>query len=126
MGRILVAGVTEETDQIILVNWFKKEYGEAAAERLHHSPNGGHRSKKTGAKLKMMGTRPGFPDLVLYLKKGGATGLVVELKKAGQKPRPNQFDWLDILESCDFQVHWCDNIEDVKQIFIGYMDEAKK
>lgn len=47
---------------------------------IHHSPNGGYRSKSEGRNFKLMGTKAGFPDLFLFIPKGGYHGLFVELK----------------------------------------------
>ena len=43
-----------------------------------HVPNGGHRSKAAAARLKLMGVRPGVPDLAFILP-GGRAGFI-ELK----------------------------------------------
>ena len=34
------SGVNEETDQVLLVNWILRTFGEDVAECFHHSPNG--------------------------------------------------------------------------------------
>lgn len=46
-------------------------------------PNGEHRSKATGGRLKAMGVRAGVPDLCFILKRGYAG--FMELKVAGGK-----------------------------------------
>lgn len=48
-----------------------------------HVPNGEHRSKATGGRLKAMGVRPGVPDLCFILRRGYAG--FMELKAAGGK-----------------------------------------
>lgn len=47
---------------------------------IHHSPNGGYRNKGEGRNFKLMGTKAGFPDLFIFIPKGGHHGLFVELK----------------------------------------------
>ncbi|MFA9487094.1 MULTISPECIES: VRR-NUC domain-containing protein [unclassified Moraxella] len=47
---------------------------------IHHSPNGGYRSKSEGRNFKLLGTKAGFPDLFLFIPKGGYHGLFIELK----------------------------------------------
>ena len=49
---------------------------------LHHSPNGGFRNPREAARFKRMGTRAGFPDLLLCMKSGNGKyiGLFMELK----------------------------------------------
>lgn len=46
----------------------------------YHCPNGEHRSKRTGARLKAMGVRPGVADICLVLP--GGTAAFLELKSA--------------------------------------------
>ena len=74
----------EDSLQIECVRWFTLQYPEYSA-LLHHSPNGGARSKVEGAIFKKMGVRPGFPDLFLYVPREYAPGkwyhgLAIEMK----------------------------------------------
>ena len=57
-------GKSEESDQILFVNWVHRTYPDVWPF-LHHSPNGKRRSASDGQKLKLMGVRAGFPDLFL-------------------------------------------------------------
>ena len=70
---------TENELQKACVNWFSYQYPEYAL-LLHHSPNGGRRDKITGALFKAMGTRAGFPDLMLLLPNKSHPYLCIELK----------------------------------------------
>ena len=47
----------------------------------YHPANGGARSKRAGARMKMMGVVPGIPDLAFVLSDGRAA--YIELKAAG-------------------------------------------
>lgn len=49
--------------------------------RILHVPNGGARSRITGAKLKAQGTRRGVPDYFLPVPVAGYHGLWIELKR---------------------------------------------
>lgn len=69
----------EDSLQKACVQWFGLQYPEHAL-LLHHSPNGGFRNPVEAAKFKSMGTRAGFPDLILLLPSGGHPFLSVELK----------------------------------------------
>ncbi len=53
-----------------------------------HTPNGEHRSKRTGGKLKAMGVQPGVPDLCFVLANGYAA--FMELKAPGGRLSPAQ------------------------------------
>lgn len=86
----------EDDEQMAVIEWaslFVRFDGEPLSEYIHHSPNGGYRAKvelrsgKTvcpeGARLKKMGTKAGFPDLFLYIPRGGYCGLFIEMKVKG-------------------------------------------
>lgn len=70
---------------------------------LHHSPNGGSRSKREGAKFKVMGVKRGFPDLVLLVPRGRYHGLLIEMKKLkGGVISDEQKDWLCYLNEAGY------------------------
>ncbi|MBE9597159.1 VRR-NUC domain-containing protein [Moraxella sp. K2450] len=48
---------------------------------IQHSPNGGARNPREGKNFKLMGTQAGFPDLFIYIPRGGYHGLFIELKR---------------------------------------------
>lgn len=103
---ILTPGQSEEADQILTVNWFNRTYPEIA-HKLHHSPNGGYRDKQTGQRMKLMGTKAGFHDLVLFHPVGAHTGLVVEMKLGNGCLSPAQQAWIPTYQACGFQVTTC-------------------
>ena len=70
---------TERELHIACKDWFSYQYPEYAL-LLHHSPNGERRDKKTGALLKAMGVRAGFPDLILLLHNKSHPFLCIEFK----------------------------------------------
>ena len=69
----------EEHLQESCVRWFDLQYP-PLKPLLHHSPNGGRRDVKEAARFKRMGTRAGFPDLILLLPSIGGHFLAMELK----------------------------------------------
>jgi len=78
---IVIKHPSESEEQITVINWalwHEKQYPELAL--LHHIPNGGLRSKKTAAKLKREGVKPGIPDLCLPVARHGYHGLYIEMK----------------------------------------------
>ena len=62
-------------------------------------PNGGKRLAKTAADLKAEGVRRGVPDYLLPVRRGGYTGLAIELKTAKGRTSPEQREWLGHLET---------------------------
>ena len=70
---------------------------------LHHSPNGGSRSKREGANFKTLGVKRGFPDLCLLVPRGRYFGLFVELKKVkGGVISPEQLVWKTYLNEAGY------------------------
>jgi len=60
-----------------------------------HVPNGEHRSKATGGRLKAMGVRAGVFDLILFLP--GPVTFCLELKADGGKMSPAQLRFAEDL-----------------------------
>jgi hypothetical protein len=114
---------SEETEQIHFVNWVHREHPDSFPW-LHHSPNGGYRNKSTGAKMKLMGTKRGFPDLVLYEPIGPFNGLVIEMKKRGGTVHEDQVLWLEHFEQTGYKTAVCWTLEQAKTEFIGYLRAA--
>ena len=76
----------EEDLQKACCQWYDLQWGHRRingveiGRLLHHSPNGGKRSKKEAARFKAMGTRAGFPDFWLGIPVNGCPYLCIELK----------------------------------------------
>lgn len=67
---------------------------------LFHTPNGGHRARRTAGQLKAEGVKPGVPDYLLPVARGEHPGLAIELKRAkGGRTSPEQREWLAHLEA---------------------------
>lgn len=77
---------SEEYIQIYIISFLRKLSLEDDFIALH-IPNGGYRSKKEGAKLKLMGVIAGAPDILIL--KNGITHFI-ELKKLSGKLSPAQ------------------------------------
>lgn len=60
------------------------------ATPVWHTPNGGARDARDGAKMKKLGTRAGFPDLA-FLHNG--TFYALEVKSGVGQQRQNQLSW---------------------------------
>ena len=82
----------EDDLQIACVRWFCYQHQDLAM-LLHHSPNGGFRNSREAARFKAMGTRAGFPDLVLLVPNKSHHALFIELKigKNGQTELQRDF-----------------------------------
>lgn len=76
----LLKGNQEHYEQVRIFAYFNR-HNKALYERLAAIPNGGHRAKSTGGKLKAEGQKAGYLDIVLDLAHGGHFGLKLELKR---------------------------------------------
>jgi hypothetical protein len=105
MGMITpdqLASGSEDGEQLALMQWCALS-GYPELRWLHHSPNGGSRNKREGAKFKAMGTKRGFPDLVLLAPRGRYHGLLIEMKKLkGGVVSDEQKDWLHHLNEAGY------------------------
>jgi hypothetical protein len=79
------------------------EYLDLKGLHFTHPPNGGLRDKRTAAKLRWQGTRPGVPDLLVFepwaLDGKSGIGIAIEMKSHVGRPTPEQRAWIAHLES---------------------------
>lgn len=99
---------SEEQEQLRLVTKLKR-----ANLLFMHAPMGGGRGIVSAARMKRMGARKGFPDLVVYQTPPGARnkkGVAIELKRARPAPSkvsPEQTWWLEQLDLNGFACRVC-------------------
>ena len=87
-------------------------------------PNGGHRSKQTGALLKAEGVKAGVPDICLPVPRGDKHGLYIEMKRRrGGSVSAEQLKWLDALMRKGYECHVCRGCEEAKQAIMAYMQD---
>ena len=113
-------GPSEDAIQIALIDWICLAHPDAAPW-LHHSPNGGLRGPVTAARLKAMGVRRGFPDLTLWLPRGGFHGLAIELKVGRNRATAEQIDWLDHMASIGWLAVCCTGFDAARQTIEDYL-----
>lgn len=82
----------EDHEQKAIITWasWQKYQDGKLSDYLHHSPNGGSRNIIEATKFKRMGVIAGFPDLFLFIPKGGYHGLFIELKAKGGRVSTHQ------------------------------------
>ena len=100
--------LTEEQEQLRLVTKLKRRN-----LLFMHAPLGGGRGVVSAARMKRMGARKGFPDLVIYDTPPGAPhkkGVAIELKRARPAPSkvsPEQKWWLEQLDLNGYECRIC-------------------
>nr|DAO69060.1 MAG TPA: Nuclease [Caudoviricetes sp.] len=91
-------GHAEDDLQMQCVRWFRLQYPQLA-RLLHHSPNGGRRDAREGARFKHMGTQAGFPDLILLVASQGYHALLLELKTRTGRQQDSQKEYQQLAEA---------------------------
>ena len=114
------SGPSEDQIQIALVEWMRLAHPKVAPW-MHHSPNGGLRSPVTAARLKAMGVRRGFPDLMLWVARGGHRGLAIELKASRGKPTLEQLEWLGHMGGMGWIAVLCVGFDAARQTIDDYL-----
>lgn len=109
-GRTRSIRVDEHNEQVAVITWWAyacARYG--IDERLLFAvPNAGAgASKGQAGKMKGEGTRPGIPDLVLAVARGGAHGLYIEMKALDGTLRPSQAEMHALLRAQGYRVETC-------------------
>lgn len=81
---------SEEYNQIYLASFLRKLQASGADFIFWHTPNGGSRNKAEAGKLKLMGSLPGVPDIIIIYHDGI---LFLELKDLKGKLSTGQKDF---------------------------------
>jgi len=110
----------EDNIQISCVTWFSLQYRELS-QLLHHSPNGGKRNAREAARFKAMGTRPGFPDLILLYSASGFSYLAIELKTQIGKQTEYQKDYQKLIEASGAKYVICRSFDDFRKEIKEYL-----
>lgn len=96
------------------------EYTKKPRTLLVHNYNN-PRNKIQGAMLAGIGLVAGFPDLTLYVPSNGFPGMMLELKKTGEVPRPEQMEVLDKLRAMGYYATWSNDLEECKKLIKNYL-----
>lgn len=112
----------EQTEQISLFRWAEFAENKYPELRLmYHVPNEGKRSVVAGNRLKQAGLKPGVPDIVLPVARGGYIGLYIELKYGRNQTTDNQKVWLRDLRCQHHLTAVCYGWEQAKDLIETYM-----
>ncbi len=116
----------EDDHQTALIEWSeltetRKKY--PMLKWLFAVPNGGMRSKATGAKMKQTGVKRGISDLILLYPAFGYHALTIELKYGKNKLSKEQQDFILHHEPLNYRCIVCWNWLDAKRQIINYLSE---
>ena len=118
----------EGNEQDVLIRWLlgEKMRGEPVGDlydAIYHVPNGGQRSKSTGAAMKRQGVKSGVSDLVVMDARGGWHGLYMEFKASPPHTAAlaeSQHDWLVKAEERGYCAVLAVGLEEAKQLLEEY------
>jgi hypothetical protein len=88
---------------------------------LHHSPNGGKRNAREAKRFKDMGTRPGFPDLILLYSASGYSYLAIEMKTPIGTQSDYQKDYQKLIEMTGAKYVICRSFDDFRREIKDYL-----
>jgi hypothetical protein len=115
----------EEIEQARVIKWSHKVAVRdlmPALRWLHHSPNGGKRDAFTGAQMKALGVKAGFPDLILPVSNQSFTpGLVIEMKSATGSTSPEQKEWLAHFEAQGWAIRVARSAQEARTHLCQYL-----
>ena len=117
----------EDRIQEACVTWFDIQFPKLS-RLLHHSPNGGKRNAREGARFKAMGTRAGFPDLILLYPAQGYHALLIEMKttRSGSRQTANQKEYQRIVEKHGYKYIVCRTFDEFQKVIINYLTKDSK
>ena len=123
---------TEHGEQVALFQWALLKQGEyPELELMFAIPNGGHRHKATGGKLKAEGVKAGVPDIFLPCMRVGDKGYVypglfIEMKRVAKgRPTEIQEKWLKDLRYRRYFTSVCYGFEDARETIMTYLNFRK-
>lgn len=109
----------EDRMQISCVEWFSYAYPKLA-KLLHHSPNGGKRTAFEAKIFKAMGTRAGFPDLILLFPSGKYHALLIEMKTATGRQSKSQKEYQKLVEYAGYKYVICRSFDEFRKVINDY------
>ena len=119
----------EGSEQKVLIRWLYAQQqngiqvGQLLGGVVYHVPNGGQRSKKTAADLKMQGVRAGVSDLVVATARGGYHGLYIELKATPPHDAglaKSQREWLEKMAGNGYLAVLAKGVDEAKAVLVAY------
>lgn len=113
---------TEDNEQEAVI-----DYCALKGIEVVHIPNESKRSPSYGAKMKRIGLRKGFPDLLFPMPRKGYHGLFIELKRDRTcRPTKEQLWWIDYLNKQGYHATVCYGADEAIREMEKYFGEKHK
>lgn len=100
----------EDRVHIAVCNYLKVRFPGAV---VFHAPMEGKRTEFERFKMKLLGVRPGFPDLIILYQ---GKHLAIELKSEVGRPTPAQLLWIDVLRKQGWTAEVCKGFDEAKKV----------
>ncbi len=100
----------EDRLQNKVMNYLSYNYPSAL---FTHISNEGKRSPFERYKMKVLGAKPGVPDVMIFTPNKFYNGLAIELKVGYNKPSDNQKKWLKSLENAKWKAIWLNDFDKI-------------
>lgn len=114
----------ESSEQGAFFNFVNFLLPQEVSALITHIPNGEHRDPRVAVKLKQMGVKPHWPDILVAIPRGGYCGLFIELKRAkGGKVDAGQERLHNMLKASGYRVEVCRGAERAITTLTEYLDE---
>lgn len=116
---------SEEVEQAKVVRWSHRPAVRLLMPELrwlHHSPNGGRRDAFTGAQMKALGVKPGFPDLILPVRMGDSSGLIIEMKAENGRTSDAQKEWIEHFKDQGWETAIARSANEAREMLCNYLD----
>ena len=117
-----VAVPNEHREQVVFMERVAWQVPASLAELVWANPNGGLRDKRTAARLKAEGVKPGVPDVTVAIARGGFHGLWLELKRQrGGTVSKEQKRVHGALRAAGYRVEVCVGAEHAWRVLCEYL-----
>jgi hypothetical protein len=124
MRRRKRASHPEDAMQAALFRWLRvtKYRGRPIADFAWHTPNGGRRNPREAQRFRLLGVKPGVPDVFVAIPRDGSHGLFLELKAGRNTLTETQLGVQADLLSQGFAVREARSWDEAAQIVAVYLD----
>tara|TARA_B100000212_G_C27108282_1_gene419421 strand:+ start:202 stop:576 length:375 start_codon:yes stop_codon:yes gene_type:complete len=112
----------EDKMQNKVMNYIRNKYSNAI---YTHISNEGRRSPFERYKMKILGSKAGLPDIMIFNPNKFYNGLAIELKIGYNKPSENQKKWLQDLEKAGWHATWSNDLDKVITTIDNYFNNEK-
>ena len=114
---------TEHAHQVALFAWAATQFNVHPVLQLMFAiPNGGLRDKITASRLKAEGVRSGVYDIFLPASRGHWHGLFIEMKKPGEKRKPDQVLFGNAVQCQGYGAAVCEGWEKARDTILAYLN----